>query len=613
MTFPLPDRLWRPSSIGGGLIPADAGPDPLVVTGTGVSVAGGAIVLDHTLGGEVTAPADVWTEDAAFSFLYVFEPSALPDALGTFFTKSVNNDDFVLIIFRTTSTTGELRLYLIDGNFLSLGTVNTDEEHRLLVVYDGPHIGLAPNCDIYFDGIFIEKRLCYGGADASALAILGGDPSRRVSASARQIAIWNYALTAEEALEVDEAVVLGTDLLETPAMSNLNSLARLRYGKHTSTSQIDDDTGVTYVFAEYKGDLALSGLKPRKLERDLRRGDNERYPRIVGPDEVPGIGLTLELRGLNTNSGGAVTTAKQAELAPLFDSVFGANGTGGTGTTAVTAGSTSPVLVVASAAAIPVGAGVLFNTSSGWIAREVVSKASNTLTLDRAFPGAVVDGSIVYVAVTWYPDNDAPNHTHVAFDVEHPGLARRKILGALGGLVVDFPANGGLVTCAFDFQGTDYTTPALADPTFSAPSVGHPIPSIDGSFWLEDDERLLRSAKLTVAVAREQKATYSGPNGYAGFHCNGIDVSLEGMIGMGALDAEADDDDLLDLQDEETFDIALQLGTAPGRTVYVRMPAADFDAEMSTDGGQDVIKFGASGRRSGNHVAVPGAARIHLF
>ena len=396
-------------------------------------------------------------------------------------------------------------------------------------------------------------------------------------------------------------------------MSVLTSLALLRYGKGTTASQVVDDTGITYGFAEYKGDLALSGLKPRAIERELRRGDNERYPRIVGPDEVPGIGFALELRGLNTNTGAAVTTAKQTELAPLFDSIFGANGAGGTGSTAVTAGSSGATLVVTSAAGMSAGGAVLFETSTGWTAREIVSKAGNTLTLDRAYTGTVVNAGIVYSACSWFPDNDAPSHLHMAFDVEFPTLTRWKILGALGQLSVDFPANGGLATCSFDFQGTDYTTPALAAPTFVAPTVGNSIPCLDGSFFIGSTERLLRSAKVAVNVDRAQKATYSGLNGYAGFHVNGITASLEGMIGLGALADEAGASDLLALQAEGTLDIALQIGTLPGRTVYVRFPAADFDAEQASDAGQEVVKFSATGRRSGNQALVPGSMRIHLF
>jgi hypothetical protein len=396
-------------------------------------------------------------------------------------------------------------------------------------------------------------------------------------------------------------------------MANITSLNVLRYGKHTSTTQVDSDSGVSYGFAEFEGDISLKGMKPRKLERNLRRGDNEKYTRVVGPDEVPGIGFACELRGLNSNSGGAVTTAKQTELAPLFDAIFGANGSGGTGTTAVLSGSTSTTLVTADASSLSAGGCVLFNDGTELIAREIVSKSSNTLTLDRAYSGTPTDSATVYSAVSWYPDVDAPNHTHVAFDVEMFGFNRYKLLGCMGGFTIDFPANGGLAICNFDFEGTDHTNPATASPSFTAPTCGSAIPCIDGTFWIGATEYLLRDAKLVVDVKKTPKATYSGVNGWAGFAVLDIDVRLEGTLQMGSLTSEASAANLATLQSATAQDIALQIGRTAGQSVYLRMPAADFDAEEVSVDGQEMIKFVAMGTRSGNQSNVPGALRLHLF
>jgi hypothetical protein len=242
-----------------------------------------------------------------------------------------------------------------------------------------------------------------------------------------------------------------------------------------------------------------------------------------------------------------------------------------------------------------------------------VSKSSNTLTLDRAYTGTPVNGSIVYVGCSWYPDNDAPNHTHLAADLEFLGVERTKMYGGMGALVVDFPANGGLATCAWSFDFTDDDTPVSASPTFVAPTVGSGIPCIDGSFWVGASELLLRDAKLSITPAKTAKQHYAGVNGFAGYIVTDIEVALEGTLLMGALTGEATATTRGTLQGATVQDIAFQIGRAAGETFYVRMPAADFEADKDSVDGQDVLKFRAVGTRSANHTNVPGAARIHLF
>ena len=427
-----------------------------------------------------------------------------------------------------------------------------------------------------------------------------------------ELVLYAETLTEEQQEEIYAIGLAGQSIVEVE-MSNITSLSLLRYGKHTSNTQLESDASVTYGFCEHEGDIALT-QGPAKLERNLRRGDGERYSRLVGPRAAPALGWNTLLRGLDANSGGAVTTAKQTEIAPLLDVITGANGTGGTGSVAAASGHTSTTLVVDDASAIPVGAGVLFETSTEWVAREVVSKSSNTLTLDRAYGGTPVDDGIVYCGVSWYPDNDAPNHVHLAADLENLGLDRVKMFGGMGALVVDFPANGGLAMCAwsFDFSHDD-DDESPASPTFSGPTVGNAIPCIDGTFWVGATELLLRDAKLNVTPAKTAKQHYAALNGFAGYVVTGIDVTLTGTLLMGALSSEATQTTRRTLQGASTQDIALQLGRGPGASVYVRLPAADFDAVKASVDGQDALTFTAMATRSSNQANVPGAARLHLF
>lgn len=428
-----------------------------------------------------------------------------------------------------------------------------------------------------------------------------------------ELVVYAETLTEEQQEEIYAIGLAGQSLVEVE-MSNITSLSLLRYGKHTSNTQLESDASVSYGFCEHEGDIAIK-QGPRKLERNLRRGDNEKYARVVGPRDVPTLGFSTQLRGLNANSGGAVTTAKQTELGPLLDVIMGANGTGGTGSTASASGHSSTTLAVASAASIVAGNAVLFeDTSDGWIAREVVSKSSNTLTLDRAYTGTPVSSGVVYCGVSWYPDQDAPNHVHLAADVENIGLDRVKMFGGMGSVVVDFPANGGLAMCAwsFDFSHDD-DDESPASPTFSAPTVGTTIPCIDGTFWVGASELLMRDAKLNITPAKAQKQHYAALNGFAGYVVTAIDVTLTGTLLMGALTSEATQTTRRTLQGASTQDIAFQLGRGPGASIYVRLPAADFDCAKASVDGQDALTFTAMATRSANQANVPGAARIHLF
>jgi hypothetical protein len=397
-------------------------------------------------------------------------------------------------------------------------------------------------------------------------------------------------------------------------VADLSSLVILRIGKHSTTNAVtsSDANSITYVCAEYEGDLGLADFKPRKLERNLRRGDNERYPRVVGPDMEAKVTIKQLLRGLNGNSGGTVASTDNGELRPIFDCAFGVLGNGGTGNTAVSSGSTSTVLRVTSSAGFGAGDMVLFNDGTELIAREIVSISSNDLTLDRAYSGSPTNGGTVYCGVVWYPDNDVSAHAHLSVDAEGENWRRRAFGGMASSLTLDFPANGGLamVSSSWDFSEWEDTAEGMS---FSAPTVGSTIPCIDGTFWVGATEYLLRDLKVALSLTKAQRSTYSGTNGWAGYAVTDKVVTMEGSIPLGALTSEGTDSLVGTFQGATAQDIAVQIGRSAGAAVYMRMPAADIDAEIVSIDGMDHIKFTATGARSGNHSNVPGAFRIGLF
>lgn len=615
----LPKAYWRMEAVSGGEIEDAVGAHPLAVTGAGATSVPDGVAgqeLDLASGGTFTISiADLLQadEERTLSMWFTAE-SPLPTISGAGPLLFSGPADFRLGFTPIDADTA----YLVFTPSVVGGVndvVTLAERHNVMVRM---HLasGTTFDVEINIDGTGWRGLVSGTAGNSQAGTLRIGCPPNgfnpRFFGQIDEVAFWDSAIDDDVA---DEALALGMaglSLLETP-MSSISALALLRYGKHTSATQVESDSGVTYGFAEYEGDLAVH-YRNRKLERNLRRGDGERYARVVGPRDTPTLGWNTLLRGLNDNSGGAVTTAKQTEIAPLLDVIMGADGAGGTGSVAAASGHSTTTLVVDDASAIPAGAAVLFeSTTDGWIAREVVSKSSNTLTLDRAYTGDPVNDGVVYVACSWYPDNDAPNHVHLAADVEWLGVERTKMLGGMGSLVVDFPSNGGLATCAWSFDFSDDDPTAAASPSFVGPTVGNPIPCIDGTFWIGTDEKLLRDAKLSVTPTKAPKQHYGAANGAAGFIVTDLEVVLEGTLLMGAQALEATAATRALLQGASAQDIAFQLGRGPGASIYVRMPAADFDCDKGSVDGQDVLTFRAVGTRSPNQANVPGAARIHLF
>lgn len=613
MTLPVPDFYWDMDAIDGGFILPRAGNVPITIGGSAP-----ATLSTHTSprGGNMLELA---TPDTSSATLPGNVLDARPITFG-FWARVDSANTSWNVFFGTDPYTIEPVALPRTSTLFGAGEAFRFGGGSDAVIADGVtawviyRINANQSMDVAIEGTLYPGVLGPGEASPSSTSsvVLGinGSGIRPLHGALGDLAIWNEALTDDQLLESFETVSHRA-LVEVP-MSGTTALRVLQYGKHTSTTQVEIDTSVTYGFAEPEGDPKPK-YGPRKLERDLRRGDAEHYSRVGGPLDAPAISFATLLRGLNANSGGAVTTAKQTELAPLLDSIMGANGVGGTGSTVASSGHTSTVLTVADASAIPAGACVLFNDGTEMIAREVVSVSSNALTLDRAYSGTPTSSSTVFVAVSWHPLNSNPNHIHMAFDLESLGLERVKMFGCMGNLSIDFPSNGGLALCQWDFDGSHFTRPSPATPTFVAPTVGTPIPAIDGTFWLGTSELLLRDCKFSVAPKKTQKQHYAALNGFAGYIVTDIDLKLEGTLLMGALTGEAAASVLTTLQGTSVQDIAFQVGRIAGGAVYVRMPAADLDASFDTVDGQEAIKFTAMGTRSPNQANVPGSARLHLF
>jgi hypothetical protein len=403
-------------------------------------------------------------------------------------------------------------------------------------------------------------------------------------------------------------------------VSDLSRMLTMKFAKHSSSTVFDSASIGTAFFLEPESCEAMP-RDTERLERNLYRGDNMEYASIRGTKKLDPVTMTLLGRGVNGNTGtSAFAAAEYTELGQLLDCVIGAStdptssgesATGGTGS--------SSQLTFASGTNYPAGCGVLFANTSGQVfARAIVSAAEppTTVTLDRDFTGTAAAATVVRGA-RWSLDPATSMHTHAYLQAEGENW-RRNYSGCMSGLDIDMP-EGQPVKFNFSWQPTDWSDSAEANGSFTAPTAGDFIVNVGGLFYIGNSAFLLKEAKLSLGYTIVARATQAGQNGVLGYVVTRKMPVLSGKLYMGvnaSLGEIADSSGTPSLNSMQgvdvnpgvvvtTRDISLQVGTggattaatAGGRSMYMRMPAAEFRAKLAAENGQEVIQFEAHARR----------------
>jgi hypothetical protein len=408
-------------------------------------------------------------------------------------------------------------------------------------------------------------------------------------------------------------------------MTALSRVRILRMGLHSSASDFSSTPG-TLVFPEPMAGI-LDKTSQVKIERELTRGDGEPYSRTIGAKNLDALSdMTLRLKGLGAGGAGAAEEADRlAEaqvIARILDAVLGA-GANGTGATSADPAGTGTTLNLTSGTAQVAGRGLLVKgaTSGAYVAREIVSKSTDAMTLDRGLttPAGAAENpavdEVVYASATWYAQPKLADHTHLYFDIEGDQAdSRRQLFGVMpGGVSFAFPNGGKAEVSLTGLRCTDWAAGAKASPTFAPPTEGNEITCISSPIWLGADQYDLINASLDLGLTVAPRETQTGPQGVAGYAVIDVRPRLTGSIRLGALAGEAAQALLQAMQAGNTYDVGVQFGRNPGACVYMRWPAGNFDAELVDLGGQEAIQFTLHPSRSANHANVPGAFRIHFF
>lgn len=389
----------------------------------------------------------------------------------------------------------------------------------------------------------------------------------------------------------------------------MDQITDLKFGLHSSTTDFTSTPGTVSTLN------ALShGLRPRErslIERPGFSADNRMLAPMNGVMDIGAFAVEMMFRGVSGNAGGAFTPQSSMEQARMLDSIFGTAAAAITGSAATVAGGSTPGLT-ASSTVVNDGDMILFQTSTGWFAREVVSGGGTVnLVLDRAYTGTPTNGSTIYRAARW---NGAPAtimHTHGYFRAENlVDNWRRDAFGCCAESMSLACAEGDVVRMSSSWRPNDVQDVAETDPSYSGPTAGDGIPCAGSWLWLGDTAFLARGLRVEITNELAPRVTTQGTNGVLGYAVRNKRYTVSGQLYIGAntgsigeLQDSAGTPSAVDLMASSasagsvraTYDLAVQLGARGTAALYARMPAASFSARGEAGPeGQSVLAFTAT-------------------
>lgn len=390
----------------------------------------------------------------------------------------------------------------------------------------------------------------------------------------------------------------------------LSRIQSVQFGKYSSTT----DFGSTAPTLRFKEPIAAD-LYPRdraRIERPLYRPDNHPNAEAWGTKALDALGLTLQVRGFSANTGGALAAATETEVGDLLDCISGGAAVDPSGSATTTTGGTgsSAELTVTDGGDIANGCAALFQTDGDPVIREVVSGGgTETLTLDRDFVGAPVNGGALAQSSYWTFNPATAHHPH-AFIRAEGGAWRRDYYGCMSSGTLRI-SEGQPVTLETSWMPTSWADAAEADPTFVAPTAGALVLGVNAGLWIGDTKLLIKSAEVNfghTVVARSSSNGSEGVHGYvvtAKVPVITCRVYIDDVLGLtaGAIEDSTGAVSINRIQGltnsagnaasagqvASTYDVALQVGNIATGAMYLRAPAATLRGRVVDDGGLEML------------------------
>jgi hypothetical protein len=394
-------------------------------------------------------------------------------------------------------------------------------------------------------------------------------------------------------------------------MSGIQRMQTVRVGKQ-STTDVSTTAPGTLVFLQPESVEGV-GADTTRIERNLMRGDNMEYASVRGPKSLDAIAITHLLKGVSGNTGtAAFASLTTTEDGHMWESIFGAavSDPSGVGNTATAGAGGANTLTMTAGTNYDDGRGVLFTTSTGTWAREIVSGGTTAdLVLDRVTTGVLTNPTTILRGAKSVLASSTSMHTALYIDVEGE-WGRRTFGGCYSSMDLNF-TEGQAVKVSTSWMPTDWAAPAKANPSFSAATAGGEIVNVGSTFWIGDSAFLLKGAKLSLGYTIVPRTTIAGANGVHGYVITRKAPVLTGTLYVGS---NASFGELADLSGTPTLqslqaldadpgevpttrDIALQVGTQGTAAIYCRIPAAEFTGTFGQENGADVFSFSARATR----------------
>ena len=399
-------------------------------------------------------------------------------------------------------------------------------------------------------------------------------------------------------------------------MTQVTRLQALRYALHADSVTFSGTPG-TLVPLQLMDDGA--SFLPRQrtpIERPLRSLGGRQFTHIYGSQDVADLVAVCEFKGVNSNTGGAVSDWEaKMEQGYLLASLFGAVAPATTGD-APTVNSTghtpaSGVLGVdANSANTANGQVIAFETDEGMQMGIILSGGgTSSVTLDHRYFGTPVTGATIYRMAVYTVDDDLTRHTHCFFSAEGENW-RRDYFGCTPMSMALAMPNTGLVQMTSTWSPTSWADVAEANTAYAAPTAGEPVVMDGVTMIIAGTQYLVSNLSISMSNGAAIRETASNVNGKLGGVCgtgDGKMFTIEGEIEMGTADLDGityfNDSSLANLSgttsdagDVSTArEIALMVGTDVGRLIYVHLKEADFRCAAITSGAFTKVRFTAMG------------------
>lgn len=400
-------------------------------------------------------------------------------------------------------------------------------------------------------------------------------------------------------------------------MTDVSRLQVVRHALHTNNATFTGTPGTLYPLRTTQDALLL----PRQrtvIERPLRSSSGRRYPHARGIQDVGDITIPLEFKGVNANTGAAVTDweAKQ-EAGYILQSMFGAvaPATAGAAPTVNTSGHTPASGIISCLGTSPTAGQVIgFPTDQGFQVGRVASVSGVgpfVATLDHPYNGTPTSSATIIRAAVYTVDDDLTHHIHMFMTGEGENW-RRDFFGCAPNSFSIVGGENSLIAFNSVWSPTSYADVAEANPTHAEPTAGSPVIADSCNVWFAGlalqafDFSIEYSNAMTV---RRAQTKANGKLGSVAATGDGkmFKVSLSAYIGDATISGEIRDSagtiSLNDILGDAavagdlvtTRKLSLQLGAAAGECAYAYLPEADVRASLMDANGLTAIKIEAIG------------------